>query len=70
MFKWFNNACPDYRKTPKIDKDGNLIATVNVVNFADFKKSIEEKEQATAEAEPPQADPQDTEGTNELEKVG
>ena len=67
VFKWFNNACPDYRKTPKIDKDGNLIATVNVVNFADFKKSIEEKEQA--EAEPPQADPQNTEDTNELKKA-
>lgn len=65
VFKWFNNACPDYRKTPKIDKDGNLIARVNVVNIEDYKKSIVEK----AEAEPPQADPQDTEGTNELKKV-
>lgn len=69
VFQWFNNACPDYRKTPKIDKDGKLIATVNVVNFADFKKSAEKKEQAKEEAEPPQADPQNTEGTNALKKV-
>ena len=57
VFKWFNNAWPDYRKTPKIDKDGNLIATVNVVNFEDFKKKADA---AKAEAEPPRADPQDT----------
>ena len=67
VFKWFNEKFPDYRYAPKIDKNGKLIATVNVVNFADFKKKAEE---AKAEAEPPQADPQDTEGTNELEKVG
>ena len=65
VFQWFNNACPDYRKTPKIDKDGNLVARVNVVNFADFKKSIEEKEQAKANAEPPRADPQDTDELDE-----
>lgn len=67
VFKWFNETFPDYHKAPKIDEKGNLIATVNVVNFEDFKKKAEA---AKAEAEPPQADPQDTDGTNELEKVG
>ena len=67
VFKWFNEKFPDYRKDPKIDENGKLVATVNVVNFEDFKKKAEA---AKAEAEPPQADPQDTDGTNELEKVG
>ena len=66
VFKWFNEKFPDYRKDPKIDENGKLVATVNVVNFEDFKKKAEA---AKAEAEPPQADPQDTEGTNELQKV-
>ena len=66
VFKWFNEKFPDYRKDPKIDENGKLVATVNVVNFEDFKKKAEA---AKAEAEPPQADPQDTEGTNELKKV-
>ena len=66
VFKWFNETFPDSHKAPKIDEKGNLIATINVVNFEDFKKKAEE---AKAEAEPPQADPQDTEGTNELKKV-
>ena len=66
MFKWFNEKFPDYRKDPKIDENGKLVATVNVVNFEDFKKKADA---AKAEAEPPQADPHDTEGTNELKKV-
>ena len=57
VFKWFNETFPDYHKKPKIDKDGKLIATVNIVNFEDFKKKANA---AKAEAEPPQADPQDT----------
>ena len=57
VFKWFNETFPDYHKAPKIDKGGNLVATVNVVNFEDFKKKADA---AKAEAEPPQADPQDT----------
>ena len=79
VFDWFNKKFPDYRYAPKIDKDGKLVATLNVVDFDAYKKSVEEKEQARAaakakaqaqtEAEPPQADPQDTDGTNELEKV-
>lgn len=57
VFKWFNETFPDYHKKPKIDKDGKLIATVNIVNFEDFKKKADA---AKAEAEPPQAaDPQD-----------
>lgn len=79
VFNWFNEKFPDHRYAPQIDKDGKLFARVNVVDFDAYKKSVEEKEQARkkakeqakAEAEPPQtADPQDTEGTNELEKVG
>ena len=67
VFKWFNEKFPDYHKKPKIDENGKLVATVNVVNFEDFKKKADA---AKAEAEPPQAaDPQDTEGTNELKKV-
>ena len=66
VFKWFNETFPDYHKAPKIDEKGKLVATVNVVNFEDFKKKAEA---AKAEAEPPQADPQDTESTNELKKV-
>ena len=58
VFKWFNETFPDYHKAPKIDEKGNLIATVNIVNFEDFKKKANA---AKAEAEPPQAaDPQDT----------
>ena len=66
VFNWFNETFPDYRYAPKIDKEGNLVARVNVINLADYKKSVEEKEQARAEAE---ADPQDTEDTNELKKA-
>jgi hypothetical protein len=66
VFKWFNEKFPDYHKKPKIDENGKLVATVNVVNFEDLKKKADA---AKAEAEPPQADPQDTEGTNELQKV-
>lgn len=66
VFNWFNETFPDYRFAPKIDKDGNLIATVNVVNFADYKKSVEEKARAKtlakAQAELPEtADPQEDE---------
>lgn len=53
VFKWFNETFPDYRKDPKIDTNGNLIATVNIVSFEDFKKKAE-------------AEPQDT---DELKKV-
>ena len=71
VLDWFNETFPDYRFAPKIDKDGNLIATVNVVNFADYKKSVEEKERAKALAKaqaelPEAADPQEEE---ELKKV-
>ncbi len=65
VFKWFNETFPDYRYAPKIDKEGNLIAHVNVIDFDAYRKSVEEKEQARAaakaKAEPSQAaDPQDT----------
>ena len=40
VFKWFNETFPDYRYNPKIDKDGKLIATVNVVSLEEFQKKI------------------------------
>lgn len=75
VFNWFNEKFPDHRYAPQIKEDGTLFARVNVVDIEAYKKSVEEKELArkkakVEEAEPPQtADPQDTEGTNELKKV-
>lgn len=67
VFNWFNETFPDYRYAPKIDENGNLFARVNVVDLDAYRKSVEKKEQAKAEAEPPQAaDPQETNG---LKKV-
>ena len=67
VFNWFNEAFPDYRFAPKIDNEGNLIARVNIVDFETYKKSVEEKARAKAQAELPEAaDPQDEE---ELKKV-
>ena len=40
VFKWFNETFPDYRYNPKIDRNGKLIATVNVVSLEEFQKQI------------------------------
>ena len=41
VFKWFNESFPDYRKDPKIDENGKLVAKVNVVRIEDLKKKAE-----------------------------
>lgn len=41
VFKWFNESFPDYRKAPKLDENGKLIAAVNVVSLDAFKREKE-----------------------------
>ena len=31
VFRWFNESFPDYRKPPRLDRDGHLIAAVRTV---------------------------------------
>ena len=31
VFRWFNESFPDYRKPPRLDRDGHLIAAVRAV---------------------------------------
>ena len=31
VFRWFNESFPDYRKPPRLDRDGRLIAAVRAV---------------------------------------
>ena len=31
VFRWFNESFPDYRKPPRLDRDGHLIAAVHMV---------------------------------------
>lgn len=58
VFNWFNKTFPDYRKPPRIDENGNLIATINVVDIEDYKKSVE----ARSKPELPQVVLLDAEG--------
>lgn len=59
VFKWFNDTFPDYRENPRIDKNGKLVARVKIISLEDYKKSIEEAEQAKSLERAP-------EGENEL----
>ena len=67
VFKWFNDTFPDYRKAPRIDKDGNLVANVNIIPFDKFAKSVEEAEKAKLLKKEEQ---QAAEGSNELPNAG
>lgn len=57
VFKWFNESFPDYRNDPKTDKNGKLVAKVNVISFEELKKKAEL---------PQAADPQDTDALQEV----
>ena len=57
VFKWFNESFPDYRNDPKTDKNGKLVAKVNVISIEELKKKAEL---------PQAADPQDTDALQEV----
>lgn len=38
VFKWFNECFPDYRKAPRFDKDGKLIAAVKIISVEELMK--------------------------------
>ena len=57
VFKWFNESFPDYRNDPKTDKNGKLVAKVNVISIEELKKKAEL---------PQAADPQDTDTLQEV----
>lgn len=61
VFKWFNDKFPDYRKPPRLDENGKLIAEVKIISLEEVKKAAEEAEKAEAQA---------TEGNNELPNAG
>ena len=67
VFKWFNDKFPDYRKPPRMDKNGKLIATVNIISLEEVKKAAEEAEKAEAAK---QAEAQAAEDNNELPNAG
>ena len=41
VFKWFNESFPDYRKAPKLDENGKLVAAVNVISLDAFRQEKE-----------------------------
>lgn len=63
VFKWFNDKFPDYRKPPRLDENGKLIAEVKIISLEEVKKAAEEAEKAEAAK---QVEAQATEGDNEL----
>ena len=63
VFKWFNDKFPDYRKPPRLDENGKLIAEVKIISLEEVKKAAEEAEKAEAAK---QAEQQAAAGNNEL----
>jgi len=50
VFKWFNDKFPDYRKPPRLDENGKLIAEVKIISLEEVKKAAEEAEKAEQQA--------------------
>ena len=58
VYNWFIRSFPDYGITPEFDKDGFPVVRVNTVSLETLAAEL-----------PTTADPQATEGINELKKV-